>query len=71
MSMLRIFQLLLQITSSFSRYLEKRQLLEVGRAMEQRDQLTRMWNHVEEIRKMQRSIDDATRRRLRERFKDD
>jgi response regulator of citrate/malate metabolism len=71
MSMLRIFQLLLQITSSFSRYLEKRQLLEVGRAMEQRDQLTRMWNHVEEIRKMQRSLDDATRRRLRERFKDD
>jgi len=71
MSILKIFQLVLGLASSLSRYMERRELIEAGAAREQRDQLTEMWNHVEDIRSAQRIISADTRKRLREKFKGD
>tara|TARA_R100000789_G_scaffold95637_1_gene96338 strand:+ start:309 stop:464 length:156 start_codon:yes stop_codon:yes gene_type:complete len=51
--------------------MERRKLIEAGAAREQRDQLTEMWNHVEDIRSAQRIISADTRKRLREKFKGD
>mgnify|MGYP003139073222 CR=1 FL=1 len=69
MYLLKIFQLVLGLASALSRYLERKQLIDAGMAVAHREQLTRMWNHVELIKRKQSNLTDADRERLRRRYR--